>query len=79
VAKVGRQNEYLITTNIETLSEKTGGDGCVGKLQESDSEGPAYTLYDNGKHPDKYCNKHSNNRNGLRRELAGIIYVSIKS
>jgi hypothetical protein len=51
----------------------------VGKLQESDSEGPAYTLYDNGKSPDKYCNKHSNNRNGLRRELAGIIYVSIKS
>ncbi|CAF1471321.1 unnamed protein product [Adineta steineri] len=76
VAKVNRQNEYVISTNIETLSNKSGGDGCVGKLRECHLTGGQYTLYDNGLSAHKLRNKHPETQKTLRRELAGIIYNS---
>ncbi|CAF2886639.1 unnamed protein product [Rotaria sp. Silwood2] len=74
VAKVNQQAEYIITTKIETLHEKSGGDGFVGRLQETNMKGTEYTLYDNGISPKKYKKLHSNDKNGLRRELISIIY-----
>jgi hypothetical protein len=77
VAKVNRQSEYLITTNIETLSEKSGGDGYMGKLRGNNLSGTEYILYDNGLSPNKSSNKkHSTDRENFRRELAAIVYVS---
>lgn len=77
VAKVNRQSEYLITTNIETLSEKSGGDGYMGKLRGNNLSGTEYILYDNGLSPNKSSNKkHSIDRENFRRELAAIVYVS---
>ncbi len=76
VAKVNRQSEYLITTNIETLSEKSGGDGYMGKLRGNNLSGTEYILYDNGLSPNKSSNKkHSIDRENFRRELAAIVYV----
>ncbi len=78
MAKVNRQSEYLITTNIETLSDKSGGDGYVGKLRGINLTGTEYILYDHGLSPNKSTHsKHSTNREQLRRELAAIIYVSL--
>ncbi|CAF0846541.1 unnamed protein product [Rotaria sp. Silwood1] len=74
VAKVNRQTEYLITTNVETLSKNSGGDGCVGKLRGNNLSGTEYTLYDHGLSPNKSSSKHLNNKESLRRELAAIIY-----
>ncbi len=37
-----------------------------------------YTLYDNGKSPNKYKYKKHHAKYGLRRELAGITYVNIQ-
>lgn len=79
VARLDRQSEYVISTNIETLSEKSGGDGFIGKLRENNVTGTEYTLYDNGKSPHKHKPKNSNCKVGLRRELAGVVYVSRKS
>ncbi|CAF1188889.1 unnamed protein product [Adineta ricciae] len=76
VARLDRQSEYVISTNIETLSKKAGGDGCIGKLRENNVTGTEYTLYDNGQSPSKYKPKNSIDKNGLRRELAGIVYNS---
>jgi hypothetical protein len=76
VARLDRQSEYVITTSIETLSDKSGGPGYVGKLRESNVTGTEYTLYDSGKSPHKPGHKNINCTNELRRELAGIIYVS---
>ncbi len=78
VAKLNRQSEYLITTDIATLSEKAGGDGCVGKLRANNIKNTEYTLYDNGKSPNKYKYKHYHSKHNLRRELGAIIYVSMK-
>ncbi|UJR15895.1 hypothetical protein I4U23_002819 [Adineta vaga] len=75
VAKVKRQSEYLITTNVATLSEKSGGDDYVGKLRGNNVSGTEYTLYDHGLSPNKAPNlRQMNNYEGLRRELAGIVY-----
>ncbi|CAF0823532.1 unnamed protein product [Rotaria sordida] len=74
VAKVNRQTEYIITTNVETLSKNAGGDGCVGKLRGNNLTGTEYTLYDHGLSPNKSSSKHSNNKESLRRELAAIVY-----
>jgi hypothetical protein len=78
LAKVKRQSEYIISTNIETLSEKEAGEGFVGRLRENNFMGTEYTLYDNGISPNKYKTTRSNAKNGLRCELASIIYVSKK-
>lgn len=77
VAKINRQSEFLITTNIETLSDKSGGDGFVGRLCEQNLAGTEYVLYDHGMSPKKSSHKHANNRDNLRRELAAVIYVNI--
>lgn len=77
MAKLNRQSEYLIATNIETLSEKSGGDGYVGKLRANGITNTEYTLYDSGKSPNKYAYKQSHCKTGLRRELAAIIYVRL--
>ncbi|CAF3599638.1 unnamed protein product [Rotaria sp. Silwood1] len=74
VPKVNQQSQYIITTQIETLHEKSGGDGYVGRLQETNMKGTEYTLYDDGMSPSKYKKSHSNDKNGLRRELISIIY-----
>ncbi|CAF1474091.1 unnamed protein product [Adineta steineri] len=75
VTKVKRQPEFLITTNVTTLSEKSGGDGYVGKLRGINLSGTEYILYDNGLSPNKISNTAQlNNRESLRRELVGIIY-----
>lgn len=74
VAKVKRQSEYLITTNVETLSEKAGGDGFIGRLRGNNLVGTEYTLFDNGLSPKKSSSKHSKNGEVLRRELAAIAY-----
>ena len=79
VARLDRQSEYVISTNVETLSKKAGGDGCIGKLRENNVTGTEYTLYDNGQSPNKYKSKNSSCKKGLRRELAGIVYVSGKT
>lgn len=76
VAKINRQSEYIITTNIETLNEKSGGDGFAGRLRANGVTGIEYTLYDNGKSPNKYRYKSIHSKHGLRRELAAIVYVS---
>jgi hypothetical protein len=68
----------LITTDIETLSEKSGGNGFVGKLRSNNLTGAEYTLYDSGKSPNKYGYKRIHSKCGLRRELAAIIYVNMK-
>ncbi len=77
VAKVNRSSEYLITTSVESLSEKSCGEGYAGKLRGNNLSGTEYTLYDNGLSPNKSSHKHSNNKESFRRELAGIVYVSI--
>ncbi|CAF1517099.1 unnamed protein product, partial [Adineta steineri] len=75
VTKVKRQPEFVITTNVTTLSEKSGGDGYVGKLRGINLSGTEYILYDNGLSPNKISNTAQlNNRESLRRELVGIIY-----
>ncbi|CAF1511897.1 unnamed protein product [Rotaria sordida] len=74
VAKVNQQSEYVITTEIETLHEKSGGNGYVGKLRENNLKGTEYTLYDNGTSPNKKKKSHSDDKNSLRRELISIIY-----
>ena len=66
----------MITTNIETLSEKSGGDGYIGRLRELNIAGTEYVLYDHGISPKKSSHKHGNNRENLRRELAAVIYVN---
>ncbi|UJR30699.1 hypothetical protein I4U23_018219 [Adineta vaga] len=76
VVRLDRQTEYVISTNIETISDKAGGDGYVGKLRESNLTGTEYTLYDNGKSSKKCKTNDSNCKDGLRRELAGIVYNS---
>ena len=78
LAKINRQSEYIITTKIETLSEKLGGDGYVGKIRESNMKGTAFTLYDDGITPDKFKKIQSNSKDGLRRELMSVIYVSMR-
>jgi len=75
VAKVNRQSEYLLTTNVETLSEKTGGDGFIGRLRGNNLVGTEYILFDNGLSPKKSSSKHRINQESLRRELAAIVYV----
>lgn len=50
----------------------------MGKLRENSSTGTEYTLYDNGHSPNKGKHKHSDIRDGLRRELVGIAFVSMK-
>ena len=77
VPKVNRQTKYLITTDIETLWDKAGGEGYVGKLRGNNLLGTEYTLYDNGTDPSKFKSSLPNDRTGLRRELAAVIYVSI--
>lgn len=77
VMKMNRRAEYFISTNIETLSEKSGGDGCVGILREMNMKSTEYTLYDNGMSPNKFKKSHSASKSELRRELISIIYVSI--
>ncbi|CAF1068184.1 unnamed protein product [Adineta ricciae] len=75
VAKVKRQSEYLITTDVATLSEKSAGEDYVGKLRGNNVTGTEYTLYDHGLSPNKVPNgKISNTREGLRRELLAIVY-----
>ncbi|CAF3251418.1 unnamed protein product [Rotaria socialis] len=74
VPKISSLAEYLITTDIETLSEKSGGNGCVGKLRENNLKGTAYTLYDNGKSPNKVKKSNANKKHGLRRELISVFY-----
>lgn len=78
VGKLSGHAEYIITHTVETLSEKSGGEGFVGKLQGNDRKGIEYTLYDNGLSSHKVKKKHADNTDGLRRELVSIIYVSIK-
>lgn len=78
VAKLKQQSEYIITTNIETLSDKSGGDGFAGRLRANGITATEYTLYDNGKSPNKYGYKPTHAKHGLRKELAGIIYVRIE-
>lgn len=75
VPKINRTTKYVITTNIETLSEKSNGDGYVGKLRGNNLTGTEYTLYDNGIDPDKFKSSVEGDRTGLRRELTSIIYV----
>ncbi|CAF3801671.1 unnamed protein product [Rotaria socialis] len=74
VAKVNRQIEYVITTNVETLSKGSDGEGCVGKLRGNNMSGTEYTLFDNGSSPNKSSSKHSNNKEDLRRQLAAVVY-----
>ncbi|CAF4631508.1 unnamed protein product, partial [Rotaria sp. Silwood2] len=74
IAKVNRQTQYIITTNVETLSRNSGGDGCVGKLRGNNLSGTEYTLYDDGLSPNKSSSKHLTNKESLRRELAAIVY-----
>lgn len=74
--KIRGVSEYLISTNVETLSEKSGGDGYVGKLQESHGKGTAYTLYDDGVSPKKLKKSKTICQDNVRNELASIIYVS---
>ena len=78
LAKVSRQSEYIISAHVETLSEKTEGDGYVGKLRETNLMGTEYALYDTGISPKKYKTSNPKAKNGLRRELAAIIYVREK-
>ncbi|CAF3828960.1 unnamed protein product, partial [Adineta steineri] len=67
--------EFVITTNVATLSEKSDGDGYVGKLCGINLSGTEYILYDNGLSPNKISKTTQlNNRESLRRELVGIIY-----
>ena len=78
IAKVNRQSEYLITTNAEALSSKSDRDGFAGRLRSMNVSGTEYILYDNGLSPNKSSSsKHENDKENLRCELAGIIYVSI--
>ena len=78
MAKLKKQSEYIITTNIETLSEKSGGEGFAGRLRANGMTSTEYTLYDNGKSPNKYGYKPEHAKYGLRKELAAIIYVRIR-
>ncbi|CAF3607774.1 unnamed protein product [Adineta steineri] len=67
--------EFVITTNVTTLSEKAGSDGYVGKLRGVNLSGTEYILYDNGLSPNKISKTTQlNSRERLRRELVGIIY-----
>ncbi|CAF1170112.1 unnamed protein product [Adineta steineri] len=67
--------EFVITTNVATLSEKSDGDGYVGTLCGKNLSGTKYILYDNGLDPNKISKTaQSNNKESLRRELVGIIY-----
>lgn len=72
-----RQAEYNITTNVENLSKGSDSEGSVGKLRGNNISGTEYTLYDAGVSPNKHSSKHSNNKDCIRRELVGIVYVSI--
>lgn len=78
VPKANRQTKYVISTDVETLSAKSGGDGAVGKLRGNNLLGTEYTLYDNGVEPKKFKSSLPNDRTGLRRELAAIVYVRMK-
>jgi hypothetical protein len=69
----------MITTDVETLSEKSGGEGYAGKLRGNNLSGTEYTLYDNGFNPKKSPHKHANIKQNPRCELAGIVYVSKRS
>ena len=77
MGRANRQAEYTITTSIEELSAKSGGDGYVGKLRGLNLAGTEYTLYDDGRSPNKSkSKKHQSAADRLRRELIAIIYVS---
>ena len=80
VTTPNRTAEYVISTNIETLSKGSRGDGYVGKLRGNNIKSTEYTLYSNGLSP----NKHSHIKSGpekekLRKELATIVYVNLFS
>jgi hypothetical protein len=50
----------------------------VGKLRGNNLTGTEYTLYDSGLSPKKYAhNKHSKDKENVRRELSAIVYVSM--
>ena len=79
VAKMNRQSEYIITTAIEALSDKSASQDYIGTLRGQNLAGTEYILYDNGISPKKFSHKHGDNRENLRRELAAVIYVSFLS
>lgn len=75
--RVNRATEYIISTNIETLSKGERGDGYIGKLRASNSKSTEYTLYSQGLSPRKHSQiTDGADRERLRRELMGIFYVS---
>ena len=76
VPKLNRQAEYLMTTDLSTFSEPSGGDGYAGKLRGKNRKGTEFTLYDDGISPKKNDQKHSKADRQLRSELAAIVYVS---
>lgn len=68
--KRSKTSNYLIT--IDPIDLKRDGENFIGKLR-ANYLGTQFTVYDNGKNP----NKGSVTENDVREELISVIYVSL--